>query len=136
MRNKRYGRWIFGILFFGALFVVAMSIATLLLWNWLVPALFNGPLITFWQALGLLVLVKLLTGFSGWGHHGWRGRSCKGYYGRNNPVWRERMEAKMEKMSPEQKEKLRQYFYDRCGWKFDMEQTDTGTSATQEDTPV
>ena len=36
---------------------VAMS-----LWNWLVPALFSGPMITYWQALGLIVLSRLLFG--------------------------------------------------------------------------
>ena len=29
------------------------------LWNWLIPDLFHGPQITFWQACGL----RFLTGF-------------------------------------------------------------------------
>lgn len=37
--------------------VVVMS-----LWNWLVPALFAGPVLHFWQALGLLVLTRILVG--------------------------------------------------------------------------
>ena len=32
------------------------------LWNWLTPAMFGWHVITFWQALGLLVLVRLLFG--------------------------------------------------------------------------
>lgn len=30
------------------------------LWNWLVPELFNGPTITFWQSAGLFVLSNIL----------------------------------------------------------------------------
>lgn len=51
------------------------------LWNWLVPALFNGPRLRFVQALGLFFLARLLFGFGGFGRghygyghhrHGWR----------------------------------------------------------------
>ena len=41
-----------------------------LLWNWLLPALFGLPAVTFWQALGLLVLCRIL--FGGFGRHGRR----------------------------------------------------------------
>ena len=38
------------------------------LWNWLLPSLFGWPQITFWQALGLLALCRIL--FGGFGFHG------------------------------------------------------------------
>jgi len=38
------------------------------LWNWLLPALFGFPAVTFWQALGLLLLCRIL--FGGFGRHG------------------------------------------------------------------
>ena len=48
------------------------------LWNWLMPAIFGLREITFWQALGLLVLARILVGgFGGGGKrrpriaHGW-----------------------------------------------------------------
>ena len=47
------------------LFVVAIfafSYIVMSLWNWLVPELFSGPMITMWQAIGLLVLSKILLG--------------------------------------------------------------------------
>jgi hypothetical protein len=46
--------------------VVAMIIGlpVMLLWNWLMPELFGGPTVTFWQAVGLAVLGSLLTGAS------------------------------------------------------------------------
>ena len=33
---------------------------TMLLWNWLVPVIFGLGTITFWQALGLIILIKLV----------------------------------------------------------------------------
>lgn len=37
------------------------------LWNWLLPALFGWPQLTFWQALGLLALCRILVGGHGVG---------------------------------------------------------------------
>lgn len=39
-----------------------------LLWNWLLPPLFGWPEVTFWQALGLLVLCRILFGGRGGGY--------------------------------------------------------------------
>ena len=45
-----------------------------LLWNWLLPPLFGFPMVSFWQALGLLVLSRILFGGLGrGGHRGPRG---------------------------------------------------------------
>jgi hypothetical protein len=46
------------------------------LWNWLMPALFHLPTVTFWQAAGLVLLSRLLFGNIGGGHHGkgWKKR--------------------------------------------------------------
>jgi hypothetical protein len=92
---------IFGIkIFFGILlFLIAFGFITMLLWNWLVPVLFSGPVITFWQALGLLALCKILFGSSG----GFKGRGRCGRRSR----WREKMEERLQNMSPEEKEKWR-----------------------------
>ena len=43
-----------------------------LLWNWLLPPLFGWRQISFWQALGILALCRIL--FGGFGFHG-SGRS-------------------------------------------------------------
>lgn len=32
------------------------------LWNWLMPTLFGVPRVTFWQALGMLALCRILVG--------------------------------------------------------------------------
>ena len=54
-------------LLFAILFVAIAGLVVMRLWNWLTPALFGWHVITFWQAIGILILSKLLLG-------GFRGR--------------------------------------------------------------
>ncbi|MBZ5593106.1 MAG: DUF3106 domain-containing protein [Acidobacteriia bacterium] len=75
--------------------VVVFGFVVMNLWNWLAPAVFGARTITFWQALGILILSKILFG-------GFRGRP--GYGGH----WRRRMSARWEQMTPEEREKFRQ----------------------------
>ncbi len=61
---------------------------TMHLWNWLVPALFHGPIITFWQSAGLLILSKIL--FSGFGHRGHghhHGKDCHSRENHRKKFW-------------------------------------------------
>jgi hypothetical protein len=76
--------------------VTALSFVTMGLWNWLAPAVFGGRTITFWQALGVLILSKILFG----GFHGRRG-------GRMH--WQ-----RWEQMTPEEREKFRQGWRGGC----------------------
>jgi hypothetical protein len=85
-------------------FFLLCGFGTMLLWNWLVPVLFKGPIIVFWQAIGLLALSKILFGGCG---RGWGGRGRCGGRGR----WRSRMEERLKNMTPEEKEK----FKNKCG---------------------
>ena len=62
------GKRIAKILLFGSLAVLVFGLVIMTLWNWLVPQIFSGPQITFWQALGLFLLSKVL--FGGWGGGG------------------------------------------------------------------
>jgi len=39
---------------------ILLALPLQLLWNWLMPTIFNLPLITFWQALGLNMLAGIL----------------------------------------------------------------------------
>ena len=75
----------------------------LLLWNWLLPPLFGWRRITFWQALGLLALCRILFGGSGW-------------HGRVRSKVRRRMEERCENMTPEERERFRQGMRDRWGF--------------------
>jgi hypothetical protein len=62
----------FGILGIG--FIVLTVFVTMSLWNSLIPLLFHGPVLTFWQTAGLFLLSKiLLTGVAPGAHnHGRR----------------------------------------------------------------
>jgi hypothetical protein len=85
---------------FAALAVAVFSFAVMSLWNVLMPAIFAAKAISFWQALGLLVLSKILFG-------GFRG------FPRGGPGWRRRMAERWEKMTPEEREKFKRGM--RCG---------------------
>jgi hypothetical protein len=80
--------------------VVALGLGYLLmtLWNNLIPQLFNGPVITFGQALGLFLLSRILfMGFRPWGG---------GQYARGS--WKSKWEEKMAAMTPEERERFKQ----------------------------
>ena len=66
-----------------------------LLWNWLVPSLFGFRQITFWQALALLALCRILFGGFGWKHS------------HRSPMGR-RMAERWSHMTPEERERFRQ----------------------------
>lgn len=53
----------FGIL--GIAFLALVIFGVQALWNWLIPELFHGPVLNFWQTVGLFFLSKiLLTGIA------------------------------------------------------------------------
>ncbi|MDP8979679.1 MAG: hypothetical protein M3O35_03700 [Acidobacteriota bacterium] len=77
------------------LFVAAGGEVVRQLWNWLLPPLFGWHQITFWQALGMLVLCRIL--FGGFGGHGMSRSKARG------------------RMTPEERERFRQGIGRRCG---------------------
>ena len=79
-----------------ALFIAVGGWVVMSLWNWLTPALFGFRTITFWQALGLLLLCRIL--FGGFGVHG--GGSHSGHRKSSAERW--------ETMTPEERERFRQ----------------------------
>jgi hypothetical protein len=84
------GKWIFiaPLAIAGmVLFAFLGGAIVMLLWNWLLPPLFGWPVVTFWQALGLLALCRVLVG--GVGRHG--GRSWSHF----TPEERERLRQRI-----------------------------------------
>jgi hypothetical protein len=81
------------------------------LWNWLAPALFGFRQVSFWQALGLLALCRILFGGFGMGGGGGHRNSRRRIDGRI----RERMAERCEQMTPAEREKFRQGLHDRDG---------------------
>jgi len=89
---------------FLALFLLIGGCITMSLWNWLIPELFNGPVITFWQTIGLLLLSKILFGGFGKGFCGGRGRRDK-WSGRWGNDWNNRCGMSKEEWKERMKEK-------------------------------
>ena len=86
----------------------------MLLWNWLAPALFGLRLITFWQAIGLLALCRILFGGFGLGGGGHRSGSRRRMEGRIRERVHERMDE-WEQMTPEERERFREGMRGRGG---------------------
>jgi len=74
------------------------------LWNWLLPPLFGWRQLTFWQALGILALCRIL--FGGFAGHGFQPR----------PNFRRRIAERCAAMTPEERERFRQRLRERCGF--------------------
>lgn len=97
---------------FAILFTGLTGLAVMMLWNALLPAILGVSVITFWQALGLLVLSRIL--FGGFGRGGWqRGRGWRGGHGRSE--WKQKMTERWQNMTPEQREQMKQQWRNKCG---------------------
>jgi hypothetical protein len=101
MTIKRFMKWYYIIPaavvlapLFIALFVFLTGGLVMLLWNWLLPPLFDWRQITLLQGFGLLALCRILFGGFGGGGGGGGNRFEK-------------------KMTPEEKERFRQRMSDR-----------------------
>ena len=94
MRKSRLLR-VLKFALFATLAAAVISFFVMILWNSLMPGVFAVHTISFWQALGLLLLSKLLFG-------GIR----PGFVG--GSPWRRRMMERWERMTPEERESFRQ----------------------------
>lgn len=89
MRKLTFLKIAAAILFFTSL----ASAVMMLLWNWLMPEIFGLTEITFWQAMGLLLLAKLIFGMNTGGT-------------KSAPSWKK----KWDKMPTESRERWKQQF--------------------------
>ena len=89
------------ILVLGALFAALGGEIVHRLWNWLLPPLFGWPQIGFWQAMGLLVLCRILFG----------GFSMAGGRSGRRPI-----SERWQHMSPEERERFRRGIWGRLGF--------------------
>jgi hypothetical protein len=67
----RFGGFILLGVLAAVLFAFLFGYFVMLLWNWLMPVLFGLGVINYWQAIGIILLARLIFGFSG---HGSRSR--------------------------------------------------------------
>jgi len=96
--------WILKFLLFGALLLAVFGFVVMGLWNWLTPAMFGLRTIGYWQAVGLLILSKILFG---------------GFMGRprlhRGDRWGRWMADRWGAMTPEEREKFRQRMWQDFG---------------------
>jgi hypothetical protein len=88
-----------------AAFLSVTSYVVMQLWNNLLPEILHAGVITFWQAMGIFILSKILFGFGGRG----------GKFGGGAPWAKGRMAEKFRNMTPEEREKFKQQMSERCG---------------------
>ena len=79
--------------------------AVMLLWNNVLAGVLHISTINFWQALGILVLSKILFG-------GFRGAHWRRHQ------WKQGMMERWNTMTPEEREKFKQEWGNRCGSRF------------------
>lgn len=106
MKNRKCPSWVSApLMVIGFLLIVAgLSAAVMLLWNAILPDLTGVSSISFWQALGLLVLSKILFGgFSGGCHN----KKKNGPPHRFRKKWRNMDEEERQKFKEEWKKRCR-----------------------------
>lgn len=101
MRRIRILRGL-GLISFAAIAAALVGYVVMTLWNAVLPAVTGLHSITFPQALGLLVLSRILFG----GLRSW---------GRRGGHWRSRMHARWRQMTPEEREEFRELMRSRHG---------------------
>lgn len=97
----------FLFIFVGA--TVFFSGVVMLLWNQILPFVIGVKAISFMQAMGILILSKILFGGFGGRHH------------RGGPNWREKMKNGWANMSPQEREKFKAEWKNRCGGRWGMQ---------------
>ena len=103
MRKTFYrGRFIFIPLAVAA-FLSLISFVVMTLWNYLLPGILHVGMITFWQAMGIFILCKILFGCGKGGHRG------------GAPWMRHKMAERFKNMTPEEREKFKEKWGQRCG---------------------
>ena len=102
--------WLKKIIGFGILGIAAVALfgfIVMSLWNSVLVAVLPVATISFWQAMGILVLSKILFG-------GFLG-GCSGHRAGR---WKNEMKEKWQGMNEEEREKMKQEWRNRCRvWK-------------------
>jgi Ca2+/H+ antiporter, TMEM165/GDT1 family len=104
-RKKKIAKKIAWMVVLIPLAILAFTWIVMSLWNNILPEVLGVKTITFWQAMGILVLSKIL--FGGFGGKG-------GGKKREKHNWKNNLREKWEQMSPEQREQFKSKWYNRC----------------------
>lgn len=99
-----------------AAFILLAGFVVMSLWNWLIPSIFGLRAITFTEALGLMLLGKIL--FGGFGGKFKKRKRCKSEF-----------EGRLAGMSPEERERFKQKIRERwCSKSSDASNSKADTS--------
>ena len=85
LNHKRFPRFLIFIILLAAV----LSLILMLLWNSLMPVIFKLPSLSYWQALGLLILSKILFAVP-------HGRSHDHFSSERKEHWKKIIEEKMK----------------------------------------
>jgi Ca2+/H+ antiporter, TMEM165/GDT1 family len=113
-RGKHWAKKIGLIIVLVPLFVFVFGFVVMTLWNYTLPALFGISTITFWQAIAITILSKILFG----GFHG--GKGHKQSHNRSD-YWKHRW----KNMSEEERERYKNRWKNWCDTRWDDERKDT-----------
>ena len=91
---------------------LAFGAIVMALWNAILPAIIGVKQISFLQALGILILSKIL--FGGFGRRG-------GWQGGRRQHWKHNLQERWAGMTPEEKEKFKTEWRSRCGSRWNMD---------------
>ena len=86
-----------------AIAILVFGGAVMLLWNNVLAQITHVSTISFVQALGILLLAKILFG------------GFRGGWGPRRYYWKQRMRDKWNNMTPEERDKFKQDLQKRCG---------------------
>ena len=103
MKAQFWVRRVVMFVLIGAIAILVFGGIVMLLWNNILAQVTSVHTITFLQALGILVLSKILFG------------GFRGAWGGRHYYWRQKMMNKWNNMTPEEREKFKQEWQRRCG---------------------
>jgi len=104
MNNRKFskGKKFFFFLPVIALIATVLGFIVMYLWNWILPEVTHAGPLNFWQALGLLILCRLLFGNFNKGGGGFREKAGK-------------MRSKWRSMDEEERIKFKEEYKRWCG---------------------
>ena len=109
-----------GYFFYIVACALLIGLVVMALWNAILPTVLNVKPISFLQALGILLLSKILFGgFSG------------ARYQKKKEEWKSKMQNKLCNMTPEENEKFKTEWKTRCAGRWKMNSQDVAKAAQE-----
>ena len=120
MKRRSWARRIFLMILIGAVALLIFGGVVMLLWNNVLAQVVPISVITFWQALGILALSKILFG------------GFRGGWGSRPHYWKQGMMQKWNSMTPEEREKFKPQWQQRCGkWGYKSWKDQSGVQSSE-----